>query len=84
MLGEHLKNVVFLHGDALNISELTAAVRNYKVERIVHAASLFDPLLEFEYPDAAFKVNEEAAVAVFEVARVMKLGRVVYSISVPG
>lgn len=82
VLGEHRKNVVFLHGDALNISEVTAAVRQYEVEKIIHAASLFDPLLEFEYPYAAFKVNVEAAVAAFEVARVMKLGRVVYLSSI--
>jgi UDP-glucose 4-epimerase len=82
LLGPARENIVFLHGDAINVSEVIEAVRQHGVEKIVHSASLFDPLLEFEHPYAAFKVNVEAAAAVFEAARVLKTGRLVYLSSI--
>lgn len=82
VLSPYAQSIVFLHGDALNVSEVVAAMQRYDVDRIVHAASLFDPQIEFENPYAAFKVNVEAAVTVFEAARVMKTRRLVFLSSI--
>lgn len=82
IVGKQNDNLVFLHGDTLNVSELIGVMRQYSIEKIVHAASFFDPLLEFERPFEAFKVNVEGAVTVFEAARILGTGRVVYLSSI--
>jgi len=82
VLGHFAEQVVFVRGNVLNIPELLDAVTRYKVEKIIHAAAIFDPLIEFENPYEAFKVNVEGAVSTFEIARLLKIGRVVFLSSV--
>jgi len=57
-------------------------MKRYDVEKIIHAAALFDPLIEFENPYEAFKINVSGAVSTFEAARLQKIGRVIFLSSV--
>ena len=82
ILGEYAQQIIFVHGDVLNISDLLDTAKRYDVEKILHAAALFDPLIEFENPYEAFKINVSGAVSTFEVARLQKIDRVVFLSSV--
>ena len=82
LAGPLADKMVFVHGDCLNVSEVMETIRLYGVEKIVHCAALFDPLLEFEHPYEAFQANTGTAVAVFDAARVLKLGRVIFLSSI--
>jgi UDP-glucose 4-epimerase len=78
ILGDGIANVIAVRGNVLDVSELIDVCRRYEVDKVVNTAALFNPVTAYDNPVEAFKNNVEGAVSVFEVARILKLGRLVH------
>src|SRR6266849_3164388 len=76
------KQIVFVRGQVLDLAGLLRAVQHYKVERIFHAAALYDPPYSLDDPAITFQVNVNGTINVLEVARFLGLQRVVQSSSI--
>lgn len=70
-----------VRGDVTRADEVTTAVRQHDVRRVVHCAAVMSPQVEDE-PRLAMRVNVMGAVNVFEAARQQSLERVVYASSI--
>jgi len=70
-----------VRGDVTQADDVTAAIRQHDVKRIVHLAAVMSPLVEDE-PHLAMRVNVMGATHVFEAARQLGLERVVYASSI--
>src|SRR5260370_14160020 len=76
------KQIVFVRGQVLDLAGLLRAVQHYKVERIFHAAALYDPPYSLEDPAITFQVNVNGTINVLEAARFLGVKRVVHSSSI--
>src|SRR6266704_593463 len=76
------KQIVFVRGQVLDLAGLLRAVQHYKVERIFHAAALYDPPYSLEDPAITFQVNVNGTINVLEAARLCGVQRVVQSSSI--
>jgi len=76
------QQIVFVRGQVLDLAGLVRAVQQYKVERIFHAAALYDPPYSLEDPAITFQVNVNGTINVLEAARLLGAQRVVQSSSI--
>ncbi len=74
--------IVRVRGQILDLASLLRAVQQYKVERIFHAAALYDPPYSLDEPAITFQVNVNGTINVLEAARLMGVQRVVQSSSI--
>jgi UDP-glucose 4-epimerase len=64
-------------GELFDISRLTATLREYGVERIIHTAAQSHPGVSIDVPVTTFAANADGTLAVFEAARMTNVPRVV-------
>jgi len=76
------RQIVYVRGQILDLSSLLRGVQQHRVERIFHAAALYDPPYSLEEPALTFQVNVSGTINVLEVARFLGLQRVVQSSSI--
>lgn len=74
--------IVRVRGQILDLASLLRAVQQHKVERIFHAAALYDPPYSLDEPAITFQVNVNGTINVLEAARLMGVRRVVQSSSI--
>jgi UDP-glucose 4-epimerase len=82
LLASYEQQIVFVRGQVLDLAGLLRAVQQYKVERIFHAAALYDPPYSLEDPAITFQVNVNGTINVLEAARLLGVQRVVQSSSI--
>lgn len=70
-----------IRGDLLNPLSLMEALRQYKIEAIIHLAALRNND-SGRFPHAAFKLNCEGTMNCFEAARILGIKRVCYASSI--
>src|SRR5258706_11020222 len=76
------QNIVRVRGQILDLSSLLRCVQQHSVERIFHAAALYDPPYSLEDPAITFQVNVNGTINVLEAARFLGVKRVVHSSSI--
>jgi UDP-glucose 4-epimerase len=76
------QQIVRVRGQILDLASLLRAVQQHKVERIFHAAALYDPPYSLDEPAITFQVNVNGTINVLEAARLMGVQRVVQSSSI--
>lgn len=76
------QNIVRVRGQILDLSSVLRCVQQYNVERIFHAAALYDPPYSLEDPAITFQVNVNGTINVLEAARFLGVKRVVHSSSI--
>lgn len=76
------KQIVFVRGQVLDLASLFRTVQRHDVERIFHAAALYDPPYSLEDPAITFQVNVNGTINVLEAARLLGVKRVVLSSSI--
>ena len=76
------QNIVRVRSQILDLSSLLRCVQQYSVERIFHAAALYDPPYSLEDPAITFQVNVNGTINVLEAARFLGVKRVVHSSSI--
>jgi UDP-glucose 4-epimerase len=76
------QQIVHVRGQILDLSSLLRSVQQHRVERIFHAAALYDPPYSLEEPALTFQVNVNGTINVLEAARFLGLRRVVQSSSI--
>src|SRR5579863_5868855 len=76
------QQIVFVRGQILDLASLLRAVQQHNVERIFHAAALYDPPYSLEDPAITFQVNVTGTINVLEAARLQGVQRVVHSSSI--
>lgn len=76
------QDIVRVRGQILDLSSLLRCVQQYNVERIFHAAALYDPPYSLEDPAITFQVNVNGTINVLEAARFLGVKRVVHSSSI--
>jgi nucleoside-diphosphate-sugar epimerase len=76
------KQIVFVRGQVLDLASLFRTVQQHDVERIFHAAALYDPPYSLEDPAITFQVNVNGTINVLEAARLLGVKRVVLSSSI--
>lgn len=76
------QQIVRVRGQILDLSSLLRSLQQHRVERIFHAAALYDPPYSLEEPALTFQVNVNGTINVLEAARFLGLQRVVQSSSI--
>ena len=76
------QQIVRIRGQILDLSSLLRGIQQHRVERIFHAAALYDPPYSLEEPALTFQVNVNGTINVLEAARFLGLQRVVQSSSI--
>ncbi|HET8854015.1 MAG TPA: NAD(P)-dependent oxidoreductase [Ktedonobacteraceae bacterium] len=76
------QQIIFVRGQILDLAGLLRAVQQHKVERIFHAAALYDPPYSLDEPAITFQVNVTGTINVLEAARLLGVQRVVQSSSI--
>ena len=76
------QQIIFVRGQILDLAGLLRAVQQHKVERIFHAAALYDPPYSLDEPAIPFQVNVTGTINVLEAARLLGVQRVVQSSSI--
>ncbi len=73
------EEVEIVQGDIRDVGSLTEAIREHRIERIMHLAALLPESAIRETPTLAIRVNAEGTNNVFEAARATDVERVVYA-----
>ena len=73
------EEVEIVQGDIRDMGSLTEAIREHRIERIMHLAALLPESAIRETPTLAIRVNAEGTNNVFEAARATDVERVVYA-----
>ena len=76
------QQIVRVRGQILDLASLLRAVQQHRVERIFHAAALYDPPYSLDEPAITFQVNVNGTINVLEAARLGGVQRVVQSSSI--
>ena len=76
------QQIIYVRGQILDLAGLLRAVQQHKVERIFHAAALYDPPYSLDEPAITFQVNVTGTINVLEAARLLGVQRVVQSSSI--
>src|SRR5437016_2958576 len=76
------QRIVRVRGQILDLSSLLRCVQQHHVERIFHAAALYDPPYSLDDPAITFQVNVNGTINVLEAARFLSVQRVVQSSSI--
>src|SRR5205085_1168309 len=74
--------IVYVRGQILDLGSLLRSIQQYHVERIFHAAALYDPPYSLQEPAITFQVNVNGTINVLEAARFLSVQRVVQSSSI--
>jgi len=82
LLSDVHDRIEFEYGDIRDFSTLLRTVKKYKIESIVHASAIADPMLSIRQPRPFFKVNVEGTLNVLELTRILDVGRIVYTSSI--
>src|SRR5712691_9859064 len=64
------RQIVRVRGQILDLGSLLRSVQQHKVERIFHAAALYDPPYSLEEPALTFQVNVNGTINVLEAAQI--------------
>lgn len=72
----------FVRGDVADLSELLFVLRGHGVDRIFHAAAVFDPPVSMTHPAPCYRVNVGGTLNVLEAARAADVRRVVMASSI--
>lgn len=78
ILREEWGDVKYYRGTVEDLSGVLRAVRENRVEMVVHAASIVDPAYLLQNPALAYRVNLGGTINVLEAARLEQLHRVIY------
>jgi nucleoside-diphosphate-sugar epimerase len=78
---EHLPRITVVRGDVTEWSQLFHTLREHRVDKIIHLASLLTSSSEANFP-LALKVNCQGTNHIFEGAALSGLGKVVWASSV--
>lgn len=78
LIREEWPKVRFCHGTVEDLGAIIRAVKEHRVQMVVHAASVVDPPYLLQNPMIAYRVNVGGTVNVLEAARLEGLERVVY------
>ena len=73
------EKVKVVRGDICDLGSLIGAVKEYRIDHIMHLAAYLPEAAIRENPTAAIKFNGEGTNNVFEAARIMDVERVVYA-----
>jgi nucleoside-diphosphate-sugar epimerase len=73
----HGDNLVWQRASILDLPDLIAAVKDQKVDKIVHMAAFFDPAESNRRPYFTYQANVMGTINIFETARLMGVSRVV-------
>jgi len=76
------QQIVFVRGQVLDLAGMLRAVQQHNVERIFHAAALYDPPYSLDEPAITYQVNVTGTINVMETARLSGVQRVVQSSSI--
>jgi UDP-glucose 4-epimerase len=76
------QQITYVRGQILDLASIIRCVQHYKVERIFHAAALYDPPYSLEDPAITFQINVNGTINVLEAARLSDVQRVVQSSSI--
>lgn len=76
------QQITYVRGQILDLASIMRCVQQHKVERIFHAAALYDPPYSLEDPAITFQVNVNGTINVLEAARLSGVQRVVQSSSI--
>ena len=76
------QQIVRVRGQILDLSSLVRCIQQHRVERIFHAAALYDPPYSLQEPAITFEVNVNGTINVLEAARFLGVQRVVHSSSI--
>src|SRR5438874_11815026 len=63
------EQIVYVRGQILDLGSLLRSIQQYHVERIFHAAALYDPPYSLQEPAITFQVNVNGTINVLEAAR---------------
>ena len=80
IVSDMVDSIEFVRDDALDLSALLRAMKDHRVERVLHLTSLVTFASE-QNPVKAYKLNIGSTVNVFEAARILDLKRVIYASS---
>lgn len=78
LLEKEWPRVEFYRGTVEDLAVLLRIVKEHRVGKIVHAASVVDPAYLLENPTVAYRVNLGGTINVLEAARLEGIERVVY------
>jgi len=76
------QQIVFVRGQVLDLAGMLRAVQQHNVERIFHAAALYDPPYSLDEPAITYQVNVTGTINMMETARLSGVQRVVQSSSI--
>src|SRR6266487_7072875 len=78
----YAEHVTYVRGQILDLAGLMRCVKEHNIERIFHAAALYDPPYSLQDPAITFQVNVNGTINVLEAARLCGVQRVVQSSSI--
>jgi nucleoside-diphosphate-sugar epimerase len=76
------RQITYVRGQILDMAGLMRCVQQHGIERIFHAAALYDPPYSLDEPAITFQVNLNGTINVMEAARLFEVQRVVLSSSI--
>lgn len=76
------QQIIRVRGQILDLAGIVRCVQQHNVERIFHAAALYDPPYSLQDPAITFEVNVNGTIHVLEAARLFGVQRVVQSSSI--
>lgn len=76
------EQIIYVRSQILDLSSLLRCARQYNVERMFHAAALYDPPYSLAEPAITYQVNVTGTLNVLEAARFLGVRRVVLSSSI--
>ena len=82
LLGDRVKAVTWVRGGVTDLPGLLNVMQKHGVERVFHAAALYDPVYSIDQPSLTYEVNVQGTINVLEAARVLGVGRIVQSSSI--
>lgn len=82
LTAQYEEQIVRVRGQILDPTSLMRCIQQHQVERIFHAAALYDPPYSLEEPAITFQVNVNGTINVLEAARLFGVQRVVLSSSI--
>ncbi len=71
------EDFIFVKGDITDVCNLTETVKNYDVTEIIHTATLMDDRASIQRPYQFLRTNIFGGINVLEIARILRLRRVV-------
>jgi UDP-glucose 4-epimerase len=80
-MNDILEKVKIIRGDVLNVAELISVIKENRIDRIIHMASLLTSASQQD-PVKAYHLNTGSTLNVLEAARITDVQRIAYSSSI--